>query len=70
MPNFKFTPITQEHIINALWDSLKKSKEHPDRRILSNGFGTKTKLGLIAVIERFVEESIEEELKNQTEKGE
>jgi hypothetical protein len=40
----------EQAIIDLLWDSLKRDPEHKDRR--QTGWGTKTKTGLIACIER------------------
>lgn len=37
-----------------LWDYLKQDKEHKDRK--HTGWGTKTEQGLIACIERIIEE--------------
>ncbi len=37
-------------VIDLLWDSLKKDPEHKDRR--QTGWGTKTKIGLIACVAR------------------
>ncbi len=41
-------------LVGLLWDYLKKDREHKDRRHTS--FGTKTKQGLTACIERVIEE--------------
>ncbi len=41
-------------LIGLLWDYLKKDREHKDRR--HTGFGTKTKQGLTASIERVIDE--------------
>ncbi len=40
----------QSAIVELLWDYLKKDPEHKDRR--QTGWGTKTKVGLCACIER------------------
>ena len=40
----------QNDLINLLWDSLKRSPGHHDRRMTA--WGSKTKLGLVACIER------------------
>jgi len=39
----------QKQIIELLWDSLKRDREHKDR--VQTGWGTKTQKGLIACIE-------------------
>jgi hypothetical protein len=39
-----------EEIIELLWESLKRDREHKDRRL--TGWGTKTKVGLVACVER------------------
>lgn len=39
-----------EGVIDLLWDSLKRDPEHADRR--QTGWGTKTKVGLIACVHR------------------
>lgn len=44
----------QKAIIELLWASLKRDPEHKDRR--QTGWGTKTKQGLIACIERIAAE--------------
>lgn len=44
----------EEQIIALLWESLKRDPEHKDRR--QTGWGTKTKVGLIACIRRILEE--------------
>ena len=41
-------------LVDLLWDYLKKDPEHKDRR--QTGFGTKTKIGLVASIERIINE--------------
>lgn len=41
-------------IIELLWDSLRRDPEHDDRR--QTGWGTKTKEGLIACIDRIAYE--------------
>lgn len=41
-------------IIELLWDSLRRDPEHEDRR--QTGWGTKTKEGLIACIDRIAYE--------------
>ena len=38
----------EHQIIELLWDSLKRDPEHKDRR--QTGWGTKTKLGLVACL--------------------
>jgi hypothetical protein len=40
--------------VELLWDLLKGDPEHKDR--VKTGWGTKTKVGLIACIERIIEE--------------
>lgn len=40
----------QTALLEMLWDSLKKSKEHKDRRVLGGGHLTKTKEGLLRSI--------------------
>jgi len=40
----------QQKIVDLLWDTLKKSSEHPDRVNLPTG--TKTKIGLAKTVER------------------
>jgi len=40
----------QQAIVDLLWDTLRKSTEHPDRVDLPTG--TKTKLGLAKTVER------------------
>jgi hypothetical protein len=42
-------------LVDLLWDFLKRDTEHKDRR--HTGFGTKTKIGLVASIERIIDES-------------
>ena len=42
--------IDEQKVIDLLWDSLKRDPEHKDRRV--TGWGTKTKQGLVACIER------------------
>ncbi len=44
----------QSAIVELLWDYLKKDPEHKDRR--QTGWGTKTKMGLCACINRIVTE--------------
>lgn len=44
------TKAQQDAIIALLWESLKRDSEHKDRR--QTGWGTKTKQGLIACVER------------------
>jgi hypothetical protein len=39
-----------EQIVELLWDSLKRDPDHKDRR--QTGWGTKTKFGLIACLDR------------------
>lgn len=39
-----------QELIDLLWDSLKRDPENKDRR--QTGWGTKTKIGLCACIER------------------
>jgi hypothetical protein len=41
-------------LFELLWDHLPKDSEHKDRR--HTGWGTKTKVGLIACIDRIVGE--------------
>ncbi len=45
-----FNAAQETAVIALLWDSLKRDPEHPDRR--KTGWGTKTKIGLVACIER------------------
>lgn len=42
-----------EQIIELLWDSLKRDPENKDRR--QTGWGTKTKTGLVACLDRIYE---------------
>lgn len=49
----KFTDNQNSALINLLWNSLGQDPEHKDRR--QTTWGTKTKEGLIACIERIVE---------------
>ena len=44
-----FTP-AEIDVIDALWHSLPKVAGHPDRRM--TGWGSKTKIGLIATVKR------------------
>jgi hypothetical protein len=37
-------------VVELLWDSLKRDPEHKDRR--QTGWGTKTKVGLVACLDR------------------
>lgn len=46
----KFTDKQKTVVVDLLWDSLKRDPEHLDRR--QTGWGTKTKEGLAACIER------------------
>jgi hypothetical protein len=39
-----------EAIVQLLWESLKRDPEHKDRR--QTGWGTKTKQGLVACLDR------------------
>jgi len=48
----------KEKIKTLLWDYLKCDPEHKDRRI--TGWGTKTLTGLVASIERIVNDPNEE----------
>lgn len=41
---------TEQDIIDAFWDSLPKVPGHSDRRM--TGWGSKTKIGLIATVKR------------------
>lgn len=41
--------------LELLWDHLPKDREHKDRR--QTGWGTKTKVGLIACLERIATDS-------------
>jgi hypothetical protein len=52
----------KEHpIVTLLWDSLKRDPEHKDRRV--TGWGTKTKVGLIASCRAaLIEEKTESEV--------
>jgi hypothetical protein len=43
----------EQEICDLLWDSLARDPEHPDRRC--TGWGTKTKKGLVACLERIFE---------------
>ncbi len=45
-----FTDKQNEAVVDLLWDSLKRDPEHSDRRQTS--WGTKTKEGLAACVER------------------
>jgi hypothetical protein len=45
----------EQALIDLLWDYLKKDPEHKDRR--QTGFGTKTKIGLVASINRIIAEA-------------
>lgn len=40
----------RQALIELLWDSMKRDKEHKD--CVRTGWGTKTKTGLVASIER------------------
>ena len=53
-----FTEQQEEMVIDLLWDYLKPDPEHEDR--VQTGFGTKTRLGLIACVERIAREGKEE----------
>ena len=44
-----FTPAEQD-VIDAFWDALPKVLAHPDRRY--TGWGSKTKVGLVATVKR------------------
>ena len=46
------TPEQKQALIDLLWDSMRKDREHRDR--VQTGWGTKTQDGLIACIERIV----------------
>lgn len=46
------TPEQKQALIDLLWGSMRKDREHPDR--VQTAWGTKTKDGLIACIERIV----------------
>lgn len=46
----KESTIKENELIPLLWDYLKRDPEHKDRR--QTGWGTKTKQGLVASIER------------------
>lgn len=46
----QFTREQADMVVDLLWYSLKRDGEHKDRR--QTGWGTKTKTGLIACIER------------------
>lgn len=45
-------PLTKRdsEALELLWDSLKRDPEHKDRR--QTGWGTKTKVGLLACLDR------------------
>ena len=45
----------EQALVDLLWDYLKKDPEHKDRRQTS--FGTKTKQGLVACIDRINKEN-------------
>jgi hypothetical protein len=44
------TPEQKQALIDLLWSSMRRDKEHRDR--VQTGWGTKTQDGLIACIER------------------
>ena len=46
----KFSKDQTQAALELLWDHLPKDREHKDRR--QTGWGTKTKIGLIACLER------------------
>ena len=56
----KFNKEQETCVIDLLWDSLKKDPEFKDRR--QTGWGTKTKVGLIACITRIASDNHLEEL--------
>jgi hypothetical protein len=41
-------------VIDLLWDSLRRDREHKDRRM--TGWGSKTKVGLLACLHRIYNE--------------
>lgn len=45
----------EQALVDLLWDYLKKDPEHKDRRW--TGFGTKTKVGLVASIDNINKEN-------------
>lgn len=52
----KFTDLQNKAVVNLLWDSLKRDPEHTDRR--ETGWGTKTKEGLAACVERIADNRV------------
>ena len=46
----ELTDTQTQAVIDLLWDSLKRDPEHKDRR--QTGWGTKTKVGLLASLHR------------------
>ena len=46
----------ESQILELLWDSMKRDPEHKDR--VRTGWGTKTKTGLVACIERIMREEV------------
>lgn len=43
----------KEELLELLWDCMRRSPDHPDRVV--TGWGTKTQEGLIASIERIMD---------------
>lgn len=56
MPRITLSQPQRDELIELLWESLKRDREHTDRR--QTGWGTKTKLGLIACVERIVNDDL------------
>ena len=52
MERTKFTEAQEKAILDLLWDNMKRDPEHLDR--VRTGWGTKTKQGLVACIQRIV----------------
>lgn len=48
------TEFQKTKLLKLLWDSMKRDPEHKDRK--QTGWGTKTQFGLIACIERIINE--------------
>ncbi len=46
------TLLPEQRVIALLWDLMRKSVEYPDRVDLPLGYNTKTKQGLLKVLER------------------
>jgi len=47
----------REMVLDLLWEDLRKDKEYEDR--VHTGWGTKTEIGLIACIDRIMQEKEE-----------